>query len=43
MERLKRLLLVLLAQVSVTAVLAQSPTLLISESDLPYTEETWFA
>ena len=43
MKTLTRILFVLLAQLSMTTVMAQNQTLLISESDLPYTEETWFA
>ena len=39
---MKKLLSVLLLQLCVMAA-AQNPTLLISESGLPYTEETWFA
>ena len=38
----KLLIAVLLMQVSV-AVMAQDKTLLISESGLPYTAQTWFA
>ena len=43
MKHFKKLCLVLFAQLAVTAATAQNPTLLISESGLPYTEETWFA
>ena len=43
MRMMKKLLIaVLLMQVSV-AVMAQDKTLLISESGLPYTAQTWFA
>ena len=39
----KLLIAVVLMQVSATAALAQDKTLLISESGLPYTAQTWFA
>ena len=39
----KLLIAVVLMQVSATAALAQDKTLLISESGLPYSEQTWYA
>ena len=39
----KLLIAVLLMQLSVVTAMAQDKTLLISESGLPYTAQTWFA
>ena len=44
MKRIKQILIaVMLMQLSATAAIAQDKTLLVAESGLPYTAQTWFA